>query len=73
MSQKIVIIAIFLTLQPGVQAQTSLSPERAALLQQKLDSCIAAFDLPGISASIINADEGYWNGTSGLSDTHLHT
>lgn len=71
MSQKIVIIAIFLTLQPGVQAQTSLSPERAALLQQKLDSCIAAFDLPGISASIINADDDYWEGASGLS--HIYT
>ncbi|MCW5911024.1 MAG: serine hydrolase [Cyclobacteriaceae bacterium] len=69
-AKKIALIATFLVLHGGVKAQTSLSPERAAILQQKLDNSVTAFNLPGISASIINADGDYWSGASGLSDIH---
>ncbi len=48
--------------------QSPVNPQFAALLQTKLDSCRATFDVPGISATLLLPGDLYWNGTSGEAD-----
>lgn len=52
------------------QAQTPVSSAAAAILQQKLDSCVNTYSIPGISVSILLPGNRFWNGASGLSDIY---
>ncbi|MGV3630895.1 MAG: serine hydrolase [Bacteroidota bacterium] len=54
-----------------LRAQTAVDEYTAALLQQKLDSCVNTYDVPGISATLLLPGNRYWNGASGLS--HIYT
>lgn len=51
-------------------AQTPVSADFAAALQAKLDSCVNAFAVPGISATVLLPGDRYWNGASGLADIY---
>lgn len=48
-------------------AQTPVDPSLATLLQSKLDSCVIAFNVPGISATILFPGNRVWQSASGLS------
>lgn len=54
-------------------AQTPVNDAIASHLQSRLDSCVQAFNLPGISASMILGNDEYWNGVSGLADIYEMT
>lgn len=67
-----ILISLFLVNSTFVaQAQTPVSAEVADILQQKLDSCVTAFNVPGISATLLLPEDKYWNGASGVS--HIYT
>lgn len=52
------------------KAQVPVEPAFAAALQQKLDSCVNAFDVPGISATILLPGGRFWNGAAGVADIY---
>ncbi len=52
-------------------AQTPVDPYTAGVLQEKLDSCVNAYNVPGISATLLLPGNRYWNGASGLS--HIYS
>lgn len=54
-----------------MRAQSPVDDEIAEILQQKLDECVVEFDVPGLSATILLADNSYWNGAAGVS--HIYT
>ncbi|MCE3295002.1 MAG: hypothetical protein K0R65_716 [Crocinitomicaceae bacterium] len=51
--------------------QSPVDPYTASILQEKLDSCVNNYNLPGISATLLLPGNRYWNGASGLS--HINT
>jgi D-alanyl-D-alanine carboxypeptidase len=51
--------------------QTPVDPAFAAALDQRLDSCVQAFNVPGISASLLLPGDRAWNGASGVA--HIYT
>lgn len=59
-----------LTALGRVWAQNPVSAEQAVLLQQKLDSCVNAYSVPGISATLLLPGNRYWNGASGVADIY---
>ncbi len=68
------VMAFFALLQPvSLSAQTPVDATMAALLQQKLDSCVNVFDVPGISATILFPGDRIWQGASGLSHIYNQT
>jgi len=56
-----------------VHCQTPVSGAFAQALQEKLDSCVNVFNVPGISASILLPGDLFWNGASGLADIYTET
>ncbi len=70
MKLKITSIVFALCLNFPTIAQTPVNPEQASILQHKLDSCLTAFNLPGIAATLLLPENKYWNGVSGLSDIY---
>lgn len=54
-------------------AQTPVDPALASLLQEKLDSCVNVYDLPGITASLHLPGDRVWNGASGVSHIFNNT
>ncbi|NUO02671.1 MAG: serine hydrolase [Saprospiraceae bacterium] len=54
-------------------AQTPVDASLAALLQEKLDSCVNNFNLPGISATILFPNNRVWQSASGLSHIYNQT
>lgn len=67
---KSILCGVFLAVSLQLQTQSPVNPAIAQILQQRLDSCINTFDLPGISATILFPGDRYWNGASGLSDIY---
>jgi len=49
-------------------AQSPVDPVLAQKLQDKIDSCVTHYNLPGVSVSLLLPGNRYWNGASGLSD-----
>lgn len=64
-------ILFTLLVRSFAQAQTPVSPAFAQALQEKLDSCVNVYSVPGISASILLPGDRFWNGASGLA--HIYT
>lgn len=54
----------------ATQAQTPVSSAFAAALQAKLDSCVNAFAVPGITAALLLPGDRYWNGAAGVADIY---
>lgn len=68
------VMAFAYLLQPvRISAQTPVDASLAALLQQKLDSCVNAFSVPGISATILFPGNRVWQSASGLSHIYNQT
>ncbi|MFM9947952.1 MAG: serine hydrolase [Saprospiraceae bacterium] len=68
------VMAFVCLLQPvRILAQTPVDASLAALLQQKLDSCVNAFSVPGISATILFPGNRVWQSASGLSHIYNQT
>jgi|GEM_PF-841266 len=54
----------------AARSQTPVSPAFAAVLQQKLDSCVNAYDVPGISATLLLPGGRFWNGAAGVANIY---
>ncbi len=54
----------------GARAQVPVAPAFAAALQEKLDSCVNVFSVPGISATLLLPGNRFWNGASGVADIY---
>ncbi len=67
------LITIFGLSSVLVRCQTPVSNAFAQALQERLDSCVNAFSVPGISASILLPGDLFWNGASGLADIYAET
>ncbi|MDO8366498.1 MAG: serine hydrolase [Saprospiraceae bacterium] len=65
---RIRLVGLALAFGLNALAQTPVDPALAQALQQKLDSCLTAFNVPGISCAIILPNGQEWQGTAGLSD-----
>ena len=52
------------------QAQTPVAPAFAEALQEKLDSCVNTYNVPGISATILLPGDRFWNGASGVANIY---
>lgn len=70
MKVKILLVTAVAALSLHAKAQSPVNAAQSAILQQKLDSCVTAFNIPGISATILLPENKYWNGASGLSDIY---
>lgn len=70
MKIKILLVTVVTALSIQAKAQSPVSVTQATILQQKLDSCVTAFNIPGISATILLPENKYWNGASGLSNIY---
>ncbi|MBX3165123.1 MAG: serine hydrolase [Bacteroidetes bacterium] len=70
MKVKILLVTVVATLCLHAKAQTPVSVVQAEILQQKLDSCVNTYNIPGISATILLPENKYWNGASGLSNIY---
>lgn len=57
---------------PTARPQTPVTPAFAAVLQQKLDSCVHNYDVPGISATLLLPGDRFWNGASGEANIYTH-
>lgn len=68
-SRLLPVLAIVFT-GPRAQAQVPVTPAFASALQHKLDSCVNAFNVPGISATILLPGDRYWNGAAGVADIY---
>lgn len=69
--RSLLLLPVLAIVFPGfTKGQTPVSPEFAAALQQKLDSCRNVYDVPGISATLLFPGDRYWNGTAGLADIY---
>lgn len=53
-------------------AQHPVNAVMAQRLQDKLDSCVNHYNVPGISVSLLLPGNRYWNGASGLSDIYAN-
>lgn len=53
-------------------AQHRVSEAFAEVLQAKLDSCVAHYDVPGISATLLLPGDRFWNGAAGEADIYTH-
>ncbi len=68
------VLALACLLQPAhITAQTPVDASLAALLQLKLDSCVTAFNVPGISATILFPGNRVWQSASGRSHIYNQT
>src|SRR5690606_34122198 len=70
MKLKIFILFVITVLSLNINAQTPVTPFQSAVLQQKLDSCVTAFNVPGVSAALLLPGDKYWVGASGVSDIY---
>lgn len=70
MKKKLLFISVLVACLSQIRAPSPVSPEMAGVLQRRLDSCIAAFDVPGISATLLLPGDRYWNGAAGVSDIY---
>lgn len=57
---------------PTAKPQTPVSSAFAVALQQKLDSCMNNYDVPGISATLLLPGDRFWNGASGEANIYTH-
>ena len=67
----ILLVAVVYRGPAPVRGQVPVSPAFALALQEKLDSCVNTYDIPGISATLLLPGDRYWNGASGLA--HIYT
>lgn len=56
----------------ATRSQTPVSSAFATALQQKLDSCVNNYDVPGISATLLLSGDRFWNGASGEANIYTH-
>ncbi len=70
MKVKILLVTAVAALSLNAKAQTPVNAAQSAILQQKLDSCVNTYNVPGISATILLPGNKYWNGASGLNDIY---
>ncbi len=70
MKKRLLFISVLIAAAMTGRAQSPVSPEMAEVLQRRLDSCVAAFNVPGISATLLLPGDRYWNGAAGVSDTY---
>ena len=66
MKKSVLILLLFLQLDNYLQAQT-FNPITASRLQSTIDSIRSAFNVKGISASVLYPGVGMWKGVSGIS------
>ena len=69
----VTLAGLFVLSNALVHGQMPVSGPFAQALQQKLDSCVNTFDVPGITASILLPGDLFWNGASGLADIYTAT
>jgi D-alanyl-D-alanine carboxypeptidase len=67
----ILLVAVVYRGPAPVRGQVPVSPAFALALQEKLDSCVNTYAIPGISATLLLPGDRYWNGASGLA--HIYT